>query len=422
MSRELDRMRKEFNQSLSQIDDVIEKYDALDDHLGQVGAEYGRVAEIYRAPTVIIKDIDRQFEKATKLTGVDIAFLFVAAAVQVLRQCLLRFVPPERLSDQEAAEMVKNGEKEKSNRHHRLYCPSLEEVRTNPVPFDANLGSDGFLAGFGALSHRGATPGHDPVVGLVVGTANIATSTITNWEWQSRHVHSGIYGNLSGQREIIGKNANTPKVFSYAENKLMYQGMEGKRIIGMSLAKEIIHLKSDTYTQDSLALPIITTLDPKVIGDLVKHGFDMATIRKHADDFTTAAQKAGDLANKGLDMANVASYTKQAVKQAGYAILINAFVAVIHGFFYNESMGLSRSMYEVRTRRILSYSNIIASGINIIGTAVTQDLHNLDFGGILVTLHRIASDARYIHEIKRDFLKNELADRIRGSEYDFMEG
>ena len=40
----------------------------------------------------------------------------------------------------------------------------------------------------------------------------------------------------------------------------------------------------------------------------------------------------------------------------------------------------------------------------------------------LNTLHHIAFDAKFIHETKKDFLKNELYDRIVGTEYDFMKG
>ena len=178
MSQELDLLLKRHEEIVAEAEkcaaekkELSEKSDA---HLKMIADEQARVVEIYKAPAVLIKDVDRQFEKATKLSGVDVGFLFVATALQVVRQCLVRFVPPERLSDQEAAKRVKKGVHEKSNRKHHYYRPSLEEIITNPVPFDANLGSNGFLEG-SPLGHRGATPGHDPLVGLIVGTANIAT-------------------------------------------------------------------------------------------------------------------------------------------------------------------------------------------------------------------------------------------------------
>ena len=148
--------------------------------------------------TVIIEDIENDFKRATKLQDADIAFLFCAVALQCLRQYLLtqRTV---RMDDQAAARAVE-GEKEISNRSHRLYNPGLEEIITNPVPFDAIKGGKqyGALEGFGRLGHRGATPGHDPLAGLVFGTANIATSTLTNWRMESYHIYTGVYGLSKG--------------------------------------------------------------------------------------------------------------------------------------------------------------------------------------------------------------------------------
>ena len=36
------------------------------------------------------------------------------------------------------------------------------------------------------------------------------------------------------------------------------------------------------------------------------------------------------------------------------------------------------------------------------------------------TLYRIVSDYKFIHEIKRDFLKNEFYNIVVGEDYDFM--
>lgn len=84
-------------------------------------------------------------------------------------------------------------------------------------------------------------------------------------------------------------------------------------------------------------------------------------------------------------------------------------------------------MYEVRTRRILTYSNLIASASNAIAAVTVQFLGGdgekiADWGGYINTLHHIYSDHKFIHEIKKDFLKHQLYDRIVGSEYDFMKG
>lgn len=359
--------------------------------LSQIESEYNRVADFAQSPEIFISDIDKKFSNATKLRGKDISFLFLATALQALRQYLLTKFP-ERLDDQSAANAVK-GQQEHSERKHRYYCPDLEEVITNPVPFDANMGSAKYeaLSGFGKLGHRGATPGHDPILGLIFGTANIATSTLTNWRMQSYHIYSGTYGNLKGEHDIFKAKAQTSLVFTYTVDKLLNQGKEGKSVVGASLAKEIIHLKSDVYSKHSLPLPAISTISPTF---------------------------AGELASRGLDMANALVIGKQ----ASYAIIINTIIAIVHGFFYNEAEKCSREQFEVRTRKILVWSNCLASLSNIIVTAISRDLKLLDIGGLAVTLYRLISDVNFIQKVKEEFIKNEIFDKITGEEYDFMKG
>ena len=383
----LDMLQKEANTSLVKLKAESQNRSNIENHLMQVQSEYHRVNEISKAPMVLIDDIDAQFKKATKLSSLDITFLFIATALQVARQYLLTSFP-ERLGDQEAAQKVKGDNKEHSNRSHRYYQPNLEEIITNPVPFDATDGAlkYGALRGFGALGHRGATPGHDPILGFVFGTANIATSTLTNWRMESYHISTGIRN-----RDEFSSRAQTPLVFSYTFDKLLNQGVDGKQIIGSSLVKEYIHLKSDINSKDSLPLPVISAFSPK---------------------------RAGELATWGLDTANVVQVGKQGL----YASLINTFVSIIHSLLYDESREFSRRLYQVRTRKILSYSNILASTSNVVVSACTNDLKKLDIGGLAVTLIRFIKDTKFISNVKEDFLKNEFYDRIVGTEYDFMEG
>ncbi len=389
MGTELEKALKKIQNDGKALTDSLDatksQLQTVDDHLAQVKEEQARVTEITKAPMVILNDIDDKFKKATKLTSRDITFLFVATAIQIVRQYLITKFPSERLSDKEAAKLAKGDITEKSNRKHRLYNPGLPEIITNPVPFDASDGSKkyGALKDFGALGHRGATPGHDPVFGFVFGTANIATSTLTNWRMESYHIKTAT-------RDFFASRAKTELVFQYTFDKLFNEGLEGKIKIGASLCKEYIHLKSDIYSKNSLPFPAISTVSPKF---------------------------AGDLASFGIDAANVVQVGKQAL----YACLINTIVAMIHRMFYDPSES-SLDLYRVRTKKILSYSNLIASTSNVIVTACTRDIELMDIGGLAVTLYRLITDIKFISAVKEEFIKEEFYNRIVGTPYDFMEG
>ena len=110
--------------------------DVIESRMEEIKNDEIRIAECYENAEYILDNIDEQFEKATRLEKQDIAFLFLAISLQCVRQYLITNVK-ERLDDQEAAKQAKGDKKEKSDRHHRYYNPSLQEIISNPVPFDA---------------------------------------------------------------------------------------------------------------------------------------------------------------------------------------------------------------------------------------------------------------------------------------------
>ncbi len=381
---------------LDDMDSTLKDAETIIGHMQMIADESARVAEVAANAEQILDEIDEKFEKYTGLNKLDVSFLFLAVALQVVRQyTLTKF--PERLDDQTAANNTIGHGEEHSNRKHKYYNPSLIEICGSkklkippcPVPFDANIGANGALRGGKQMGHRVTAIGHDPILGLVFGTANIATSTLTNKDLQSYHIYTNDMG-----RDYFRNKANTGLVLSKTKDKLLHEGLEGKEKVGASLLKEIIHLRSDIYTMNSLPLPIVTVID---------------------------AGLAAELAQRGLDMANIVTVGRQMT----FSVFINTMISMLHGLFYDESVEYSRRVYEVRTRKILSYSNFIVSVSNLIYVGANISLGNesawkrLDIGGLAVTLYRIVTDAKFIRQVKREFIEQEFFAQIRGSEYDF---
>lgn len=334
--------------------------------------EISRVLGIMDNTKEILDDLDREFSRKTGLTGTDIAFLFTAVGLQILRQYLITKFPI-RLDDQTASKNILKVA-EHSNRIHRYYNPSLEEILCNPVPFDANIGANGALKGGGKFGHRGTTLGHDPILGLFFGTANIATATLTNTNFESWHIRT------SGGRDCFAEKARTDLVITKTFEKLFNGGLEGKIIVASSLIKEIIHLKTDIHTKNSLPFPFMTTINPEL---------------------------AKEIAQYGIDMSNIVTVGRQAV----YANLINMFIAMLHRLLFDGNE-MDKKLYEVRTRKILSYSNAIATSSNIIFCTITEQFQYLDLGGLIVTLGRLISDTKYINKIKEEFIFGTYEDMV----------
>lgn len=370
LEKKLKAMRESTNHTFSEMDDLYN--------------EAKWVEQVAANTHYIIKNLDEEFESITKLNKTDVMLLFLAVGMQIARQYLVTQFP-ERKDNIVAAKETKGHIEEHSNRRHRYYNPSIEEIISNPVPFDSNIGANGALSGGGRLRHRVTALGHDPIIGLIVGTSNIATSTLTNNRLESFHIYTKITN--MGKRDTFRNRAKTSLVFEKTGEKLLFQGLEGKKLVGTSFIKEIIHLKSDINTKHSLPLPIISAIDGSVASKLAEYGADMANLKTIAS-------------------------------QSTLSILINSLIAMIHGAFAPDE--LSKTLYEVRTRKILSYSNVIASSSNLIfvgvnGAVGNKDaIKNLDIGGLLVTCYRVASDAKFIVSAKQEFIERKFFELIDG--------
>ena len=402
---------------MSKLDELRVKRKNLDARVDETFAEADRitresyrVAELAENAETVIKNLDEEFESQTKLNKKDIAFMFFATALQCVRQYFLTDFK-NRMGDQEAAEKTFGKDKVDPHdlkarkeagfevRHHKLYQPTLDEIVLHPVPFDTTKGGKQFgdlnpFPGTGKLGHRAGAIGHDPILGWIFGTANIATSTLTGWNMQSFHISSKTG---TGGGDFLKSRADTSKVLSYTFENLLHEGIKGKIIIGTSIVKEGVHLASDINTKHSLPIPIVSTYDPRL---------------------------ASDLASYGVDMANILTVGKQ----IAWASAINILIAMIHRMTFSEERDGNPKLYEVRTRKVVTYSNLIASTSNVLAVAIAagigaateneellrKSLQKLDIGGLLVTLYRLISDHKFINNLKQEFILNNFDKMIQG--------
>jgi len=310
-----------------------------------------------------LQELNDEFEEKTSLNSREVSIMFVTVGLHLLRQHFLTKFP-KRVDNQTGGKSDPFHDKEYLDRTHRYYNPTLEEIINNPVPFDANIGAKGVLAGGGSMGHHVTAIGHDPLLGLIFGTANIATSTLTNNNFESFHIKT------FNHRDIFTERASTALVLQKTAEKFL-EGTEGLKKVGVSFAKELIHLRSDVYTHNSLPLPVISVIDGRF---------------------------AAKLANYGLDFANVLTVFNQVV----VARLINSLIAMYHFSFYDGS--ISEDLYKVKTKKIICYSNVIASGVNLVEVGLTRNFLLLDIGGIANTIFELVTSIKFMKKVKRDFI------------------
>lgn len=381
MDRELDRLQREKDKVFQGLDRRISNHtDKIEDHLTQVRDEYARVGTLSGQAGYALDKLDLEFKEKTRLSNSDIVFLFLCVALQCARQYLLTN-DKLRLSDIGGLKSNQRGDRLMESLYDgtvgKLAPPEWSDILFQSVPYDAiKTGIHVSDTGLSGTSHRYRTLGHDPVLGWIFGTANIMTNSLTKSDVVTTY-------QVSDMRIIrhypLGTMGMLNRAAEYAKNEPM--------LLAASTARQAIHFGSDYFTRQGLPVPLISTVNNDIAKTMITKG--------------------------NIDMWSV-------TRGAALAALINQLIATIHRLFYNEQKDGSESSYEVRTRKILSYSNALATGSNVIIVAFTKDLKKLDVGGMLVTLYRMIADYKFIHEIKRDFLKNEFYKMVVGEDYGFM--
>lgn len=352
-----DRLKKESDRVFAATEKVTGQRNSISDELM-------RVSNVVKNAGSIISDLDKQFSELTKLNGIDISLLFLATALQCARQYLF--------SNEKYRLQHDDGDKLMSN-----FVPKKwEDILLASVPYDAvRMGSDlkseiGGI-GIGGYTHRYRTLGHDPILGWVFGTVNILSDSLTKTDVISTYQVRIPY--------ITGRfPGGTSGAFKYAAQ----QAGANKLNMPAAVVRQALHFGSDYFTKQGLPIPFLSTINNNLSKDfLTKYNIDMWSITRGAT----------------------------------LSILINTLISFIHRLFYNETEDGKSRLYEVRTRKILSYSNTIATGSNIIYVALSKDLKKLDVGGMLVTLYRLIMDYNFIQKVKLEFISEKWNELVIGN-------
>ena len=316
-----------------------------------------------------------EFNDRTSLTGTDMGFLMVAAVLQTLRWVFFG-KDMQRLTANEADKKFKNIGGRLAEYEPATLKTIGESLISHTVPYDAIRRSARYkdiyndMPGLSGTNHRYMALGHDPLAGLIFGTANIVTNTLTVNDWTSAFPSYHVKN-----QEINGKT-DLYHIIKWTGESLQ----DRPKVVGAALLRQVAHSSSDLFTTQGLPIPIINTISPEMSGFLIGNQVDV---------YGTA-------------------------NSAAAAILINKLIEMCHRLFYQQGDDLK--LYEVRTRKILTYSNTLSSIINVGYVGATRNVKKLDVGGIMVTLWRLLNDKEEIRKIKRDFVNMTLDGELKREE------
>ena len=177
---------------------------------------------------------------------------------------------------------------------------------------------------------------------------------------------------------------------------------DDKESIVAALIKQIIHIGTDLYTPMGIQLPFLNLICNKTDAN---GKMDKLFLKQNVEKITKIIS-TGDLIKAGI------SYK--------IACLIDMIISTVHTLSYDENNGYPMELHSVKTRKILLYSNLIATGSNIIQvgfSAMLGDknaLQKFDFAGFVRCLYRLVTDQQYIAQIKQEFILNNFDKMIQG--------
>lgn len=403
-------------------------------NMQKIADESYRVADVAHNSQQLLDDLNKEFEAETGLQGNDIKFLFAAIGLQMSRIVILN-----ELTKTEAAGSSNRNETKLHEFQEKLlgkistgnsvqekpYYASIEHIVTKAgVPYDAtaNLTEESLVkmlnkgrtwdfdlesfipteksSLFKGANHRFSTLGHDPLLGLIFGTGNIMTNTITCVKTPIVVGGVGIPV-LTTNHVVYTSDFKDPRIATYGSTAMMLKSAvertkEEPSAFVASLIKQIIHIGTDLYTPCGIQIPA---------ANLVLSNSSVEKLTQYIS--------AGDIIKVGAS--------------AKLAELINLLISTLHMLMYDPTSTISKDVYNVRTRKIIMYSNLIATGSNVLWvsgnmmagneTAVKQ----LDIGGLLVTIKRLMTDTKYIQQIKEEFVFGGFNKMIQGEDLQLEE-
>ncbi len=373
----------------------VEDYETISDRADKLYDDI-RIEDLLSASEIqhaseYYREINREFSAKTGIVNkTDMAFLAVATALQTTKSLLVpiigkklnfgtAFNPAARLPHNDIS--IKNAHRAANDYFRDKYSQRYSmdywtEIPYKSVPYDAIKGSSELGLGLNGKNHRLKTLGHDPLLGWIFGVINILTDTVTLSDFKTYRIQR------VPQFKIMPASVSFSELMSDCFDMIKNHKMN----LPAAVFAQAQHLKSDVFTKQGLPVPVLGVLAPEFASDLYGEHYDFLCLAR--------------------DSAFVGG-------SVFISRLINMLISLVHGMFYDSDNGISRELYNVRTRKILMISSSVASGSSIIAAAVTKNPYNLDIGGLLSTISRLFCDINLITCVKKEFIDNIIDRKLR---------
>lgn len=307
--------------------------------------------------------IEQEFKTKTKLNGLDYKFLFLATALQIIRQQV--FSNAKFRIDSTVGDKYKTTIKKKTLNITPEDMHRYVNIIFGQAPYDKILPKESG-ANIGGQNHRYSTLGHDPLGGWIFGTLNFITKTLTlkNLTLTTYDVSTSLYPEV---------------LFSQIVHDGLDKVYEEPPLLPVCVLAQAVHLGSDVFTKCGLPLPILNNIPNQ-----------------------------NEMVEKFLQKNYIDLYS--VTRGAMMSEFINRCIFAIHSLF--ASPNDDNRLYAARTRKIIIYSGAISSTSNLIEVGLTKNFKKFDVGGILTAVWHFFTDQKYIRQLEDEFISQSLTAQV----------
>ena len=386
------------------------------------------------------KKLEKEFNQKTSiLNKKDQAFLWICVALQLVRQVVqpalkIDEIKPEYSDRNSAKEEAKkenktnsefynenkdDAEKTKDIKEKSLNVNSIEEYAAlnwhtyfvQKVPYDAMFDDDGTTNGIRDIeipgvkekgknlnpkNHHAATYGHDPYLGFFFGVINIITYSATF----KKHFHTNRIA-------VKGKHILEEVGFCHALVVAANAVVNDKNKLPAAVSRKVLHLASDEYAKMGLPIPGLTA---NIQQKLLELGWNSKEF-----DRIMESMKKNLLPNMGVVSI-----------QTLLDLFIKAIIFILHRIWYDSEIDGDKSLYDVRTLKIIDTSSLIAEGINIatvVGTTVAgaysenpelirKGVSKIDIGGIISSIGVNIASKNIRYNIMLEYVNAKIDEKL----------
>lgn len=297
--------------------------------------------------------LDIRFKMETGLTAKDWNVLIAAIMIRVVCYYVSKW-----FSEKELPGTIMAGNPEMST------IREARRILSENVPFD--LPDNEYFT-------RKEIPGFHPQMGWLIGVINILTNTVTTSKLESY--------------SVIHTGQNAPD-------------LQIDRKVSTLLYVVYPVLRNLSANKDSLLAAVVReaavlNMAKAPIQDIFSLLADTMAVEEHNQELLGKCQLLARSA--GIDFGDIA-------QDMELASFINKLIAAVHAVQYDPAYDGDVRTYAVRTNKILTISNGIATMINGVPAIISEDLTKLDFSGLLNTCLSVFNSNKFWVEVKANYL------------------